>query len=1369
MGKIDKLFEILEPRILLDGTLEFAVSDTVGNAETIEAMNALIRDFETQFDPDDTEGLLGLLKAELGDSLDGISNLVALADGQDAVGFGELDDVFERVRLAGMQVVEEYRSNVNDAVNDAIGAADIPALISLDDMNSEIMDIADSKLLRVNDVDVPNGMDDPGLLGYLLSPAVTDQIFGSDLLLSNTPIEDRINAFFDTLIVEVGETIPDPDSMDMNPPMIDAFEVFEFQTDTTPTTIDEFKAAFNAAYDDILDTIDTNALDVLDLQNVTASGGETLVEFTNAVDAMGAPLNTVTVTVNLPDMQTLLDRLDLDPNLRTVLPVDFGFSASSGTFSFDIGAETTFDDAGTAATEDDITTAQLTLSGFDLQSGGPEAEAALFEFGRPILATDQNYQVNFSDLEETSVGFLTGTLTSIETGRFGLYEADADWSALVYDGTVTIAADPAVVLAAASTLSGQTAINFDARAQGLDGNSLDVIIPGTVIDLVRYTLDMDLPLSLDATTGIGFEASLTQSVILDDLITDGSIEDLSSGVNTQFAITSFAGLPAPQIEPLTRLANAFYQMNVDVIETFFETIGDGLASVLRSSEFSVGIPLTDFELTAAFSDIAETLGQLPDLFRASPADFGFNEENLSDGSAEDGRNRFIELASELLVQTGLELSDDQIRDLDARESLTFTFYSQDADGALTQDDAVVDLTSWSAFDAFGILLDDALVTLSGLINASLPPLGTFGWAASAAGRALSLTVTGTDAIRNLSTSAGTTFRDLGFGQSQLLTNEISGTEITTLEVNRENQTVILDAFDTGVLRGMDSVRFEVVTNDDPVLVNVVQPTNGWGSDTGGDVLQSFINATDNALQEKGLGVSVSLAPAGDRLQFSLDSGAEGRFQIALDLESLNRANSLQGVMGWVTDIITDIPLIPAVDIQVDLETGDVLFDFEPIENEISTSAGFSIDDTNLGELENVDLQATLAGQLSAMIDFSAGFNIFDIQSDFAENNEIASAILDNTFFTDLNVNAVLDATATEIVAELDLGLVEIGVGTENTGASAANFIALNTELDISLVGQKDAAFSDRLTGSQLITLGTEAGPGTRLTDLLGRIDLQGGIAVNEDGAVVDMAGEYEDFGQFGDTATAEQVLGLLDIDNGDDRVDDQDYAMIVMNFQDIEFNLGGIGSDALEGFSTPVLASTVNIFDPINTTRIHHGFDELTCLTLIDPNLILDALIGLGDLIDVYAENLETYFPVLFENVPLLNDALLAGFDFTSGFNDALQELRDAGGFSFANINEVFASAFGEDVVTINLLTETEDPDNPGEMLNICELYFDLNLSFLDDFTQTIPFNFNLIDLLGEDGLQDLLQGIGEEDTDEMTPDPDDDAPTETALSLIHI
>lgn len=129
MGKNEKAFEVLEPRILLDAQLDLVGLDAVGNVETIEAMSALIRSFETQFDPDYQDGLLNLLRTELNTGLEDVSELFTLLEGQEQTGFGEIEDIFERVGLAGIQVVEEYRTDLNEIFE----RADYDTVLDLDE------------------------------------------------------------------------------------------------------------------------------------------------------------------------------------------------------------------------------------------------------------------------------------------------------------------------------------------------------------------------------------------------------------------------------------------------------------------------------------------------------------------------------------------------------------------------------------------------------------------------------------------------------------------------------------------------------------------------------------------------------------------------------------------------------------------------------------------------------------------------------------------------------------------------------------------------------------------------------------------------------------------------------------------------------------------------------------------------------------------------------------------------------------------------------------------------------------------------------------------------------------------------------------
>lgn len=200
LGEIDEAFELSEPRILLDAAIDFSFSDTLDLEATIESMSALIRLFEEQFDPDEA-GLLGLLQSELLQGLDGMDDLFSLVEGQDGTGFGELEDLFERVCLSGMQVVEEYRADLND-IFIAIAFVDTKALDleslrndQTDENNLTPLELIDSieNSLRINDDVFAPGTT---LSDAIYSDAIINQIFGNDLLWSGADAPGRIDAFF---------------------------------------------------------------------------------------------------------------------------------------------------------------------------------------------------------------------------------------------------------------------------------------------------------------------------------------------------------------------------------------------------------------------------------------------------------------------------------------------------------------------------------------------------------------------------------------------------------------------------------------------------------------------------------------------------------------------------------------------------------------------------------------------------------------------------------------------------------------------------------------------------------------------------------------------------------------------------------------------------------------------------------------------------------------------------------------------------------------------------------------------------------------------------------------------------------------------
>ena len=215
------------------------------------------------------------------------------------------------------------------------------------------------------------------------------------------------------------------------------------------------------------------------------------------------------------------------------------------------------DDLGAVgASDEDTVTSTLSLTDIGLASDetDPTAIAALFEFG---LNTGTG--INFTDpllggnIPETAVGLLTGTVTSIETGHFGLFDAGNMWTGLSVDVQSVYTVDPLIDAVQTATITGAWAVDFTMRATELDADVADQLLEldaAAMLDLVRFNFDMNLPLSLDS--GVSFEASLTQSVTFGGVTADPTVAGFGDSVDVDFDVTSFAGIDQQFIDPLNQ-------------------------------------------------------------------------------------------------------------------------------------------------------------------------------------------------------------------------------------------------------------------------------------------------------------------------------------------------------------------------------------------------------------------------------------------------------------------------------------------------------------------------------------------------------------------------------------------------------------------------------------------------------------------------------------------------------------------------------------------------------------------------------------------------------------------------------------------------
>lgn len=1357
---------------MLDANLELALSDAVSDVQTIDAMNELIKEYEGQFDPDKADSFISKLRDELGADLGNSKELFSVGEGQDDTGLGELEDIFERVRSAAMQIVEDYRVDLKNLVSDNLTVignevddhltnhqATLPAGVQ-----TQLNDLADAGKVVVNGTPLTTAFT---FYDFLSSSGPMTQMLGDDPLWPESgDIAHRVEIYLNQLSITYNPAY-DPANPDAS------FTPADFElTDATKAGLQQLIIeGWNAALDSKLDPASINALQHFALKDVTVTGGAKLISYAETQDLTdpSAPVpvpNSVTVTVDLAQINTLLDNLDADPALKTVLPVDFQFPTTSGTFSFDLAASTVTDTIGLEANNFSLT--NELLFGF----GDPATGVAA---GDPVPL---NYTKTYTDEPEMSVGFLTGQLTQIETAEFGVFATGLDG----LDYALAVKAGPDAVTAptvVTNTVTGMDNLEFVIQVDEIDGSALqDVDLTASVQhDLVRYTIATTLPTTLGDIVPVRFDLTLTQAGSFSSLAGGTAVQSgIPQNTNVALALKAFDDSAQPfTSQQLLDLAQALHETTSETFTQFLGGVSDSINGFLTSNDFQLGVPLVDIDVATAFSGIADIFANIPAQFAITATDLGFIE-----GSREI---TYFTLSDPALPVTGLDLSDDGIARLVDLKTLSLNIYpgfvnSSNAgagESTGTPTKVNVDLSTITPRDEYGVIATDFMAQFAAALNTAL---ASYGWAvtASTTGRGITFAQGGSTASKlfvideatDLNDNAKTlTLADFGVPKFETITsNDDAENTIEFLDVDPGRATIELATLNTDLLKGLSTLAFNVTIDGVKTKVEVQQPTNGWGDLTSGTTpLEGLTDSINAAFSNKGIDVQASQNTAGDGLKFDLLPGSESRYQIGIDPETLTRAQDLKGFMAWITNELKQTDCMPDLTFSVDVETGEFKLTFvEPMEKTVAANGSMNLSDAGLGELDDVNLEATLAGSIVAQLDMAAGFNIFDIQTQYnadpTAEHAIRDAVLDNTFLTDLNLNAVLDVSATNLVASAALGMIEVGIGTDPDAASTvntstnANFVRVNTEIDLTVVGQDDGDFSDKLSATQMLSIAKGATvqtdpvtgaiirdpdgnaiydpvpAGARLSDLVGRAEVIGGIAVDDKGCPVDATGQKIEI-----PSNATSPAALLTTASGTDRVAGHDYAMAVFNFEAPTLNLSGLTLDPnlLSGIDTTMMASVGNLFDPLGTTKLCYDLDEVLCLTLLDPNRIVDALTGFSALLEAYSDSLNNNFSALNIDVPLLNASLLSSFDFISDFNAAMDEVRKEGNFSYATINDVLERHFGENTVTIKFNTDG----------GACELLFDLNLEYLKDATQKVPFNFGLKSLLGETGLTNMLNGTG--------------------------
>ncbi|WP_039019935.1 calcium-binding protein [Halocynthiibacter namhaensis] len=1062
--------------------------------------------------------------------------------------------------------------------------------------------------------------------------------------------------------------------------------------------------------------------------NDIAVGGETLVSFTQDGDFA------VDVAVNLPqafaDFQAVLQAAI--PGIS--LPFDALSQGAGGSLvEFEIETHTTF-------SGDILTGLAVDIHEF--------AFAPLLEVGGTIGGVAG---AGFN------LGLLALEVTSLETAKFGLFvtAGDTGGGGMNLGGSIDVSGTPSVTWAGSSAT-----LDVTARIQEIGATGYSDIVADQVYDLID--LDLEGELDFSAITQ-EFTAGITLTSVLDSTDAAGRLRAFIDKASFDFTLDLVnTGLAADQEKILEDSLVTLATMGTEQIVQFLKDIGETVTGALSDSAFDIAIPLTDVRFGNLMTELSSFFTDLASTFSIDKGALGLDTETSSGPELID-----TTLTSEIDTQSGERMSLGQFTKLLDYNRLSLSVTSPGG----TPVDVDINLTGTEVQNA-SLSLSARMTALADLLSVALSGHGI----AVALGQSGGLSVTGTKtpgsggnpatfntftvkSARKISgNSEDDTFSlfDLGFDTSNL-------TEVT--EVFGEGSTEFVatfaieaSAFNLGALAldaldGVKNLRFtlHVDGEDQPLDVKYSGSGTGWTS------LAELIDDLNVSLDGKGIGVTAGTNTGGDGLGFSLDLGEGRSFSLSADPDDLLRALDIASLMNWVNSELDSS--FPGAALEL-TDDGELIFSFPDIEASLAISTddgiGFSASDLGLGVLGDLDLSAQLSAQLNAVFSSAVGIDLVgfgktiigdstapDAPANALEGknsftDDLKDAVLDNVFFSDLSLEASASASATEITGSADIGLISVAIGADD---AAQNFLHANAQFEANILGRNvDGEFNEKLTfrnlrdavadkvemsGGEPVVI---AAPG--ISTLLGRFELLGGIVVNGDG---------EGLAGSGDTV---MVSGDVVTEDAFEYAGDDELAQLLVRMGDVKVTVAGI-SGINENLIDGVSLSVIDLFDLTNTWDVALLSNDPAALEAIEglANLengdILDTLAAIGNVLVVVGETLSDKLPFLAADIPLLNFSVLDQINFASDFLNALQELRNDPQSGLDVIENHLEGVFGEDTVTL-----TWDADEKT-------ILFDLSFKFLEDYQKTVPFQLDLVELLGDqlagllgEDLADVVSGL---------------------------
>ena len=1020
--------------------------------------------------------------------------------------------------------------------------------------------------------------------------------------------------------------------------------------------------------------------------------------------------STVNVSVNLDpitaDLDALLTELLGDASVSEDLSVT---TASSGAITFTMNSSV-------ETSGGSITSMGLDVTDFNFPS--------LFEFGGII---------NVGDAAHLKMGLLDLSLSDaiLASMRLAVTSTGLDLGFNYDVGTG----------AATALFDADNMPSVEAQIKQIGATDFETITANVSYELLTISATGSI-----STSGVthDFSTDFTLSSVLDTGTGSSSFGEFVNHLNFGMDIDlGDSGLDAAAQDTIEKTIEALSVIGSDELLAYFDDIGRSLQSILTDSLFDIDIPLTDLNVSDILDDMSNVLSSLAEQFHIAADALGFGDDDPS-----------VDLIQAVTSYESGEITSGILDALAGYSSFTLSVI----DSAGNIHTETVELND-TVLDT-GLSVEERLTELSSLISAQL---AAYNLAVSVAATGTALTISAskmtaegkesyaTFAVTSAQTKGGEKDEDfglenLGFDSDDLL--EIEGL------IDEESDAVegfvafgdAISSATTGDIKfddltGITSLRYVVMVNSVEQYVDIRSET-GWSS------VADLANDLNAALHNLGLGVTA--AQDGGGISFSFDAGETRNISVAVDASQLVKAHTFDELKTWVVSELNQT--LGGIMLELTSD-GELVFDFSGLEVSLDygadTPASFDASDIGLDFLSGLNLSATLNASLSAVLNGAIGIDLAGMAADaLGDGSTVLSESVshggntiglmeEHIFFDHVGVSVDIDATADQITGAADVGLVAVTIGSTHPGD---NFLVFDARLDIEMVGtDADGVYSDRvMLGTVLDAIftsfsdtedGTAPTQATGVSSLIGRMDLTGGIVTNGEGRGIASSGD-----EVGSLADVQRVD--LDSYGGDHSA----LAELLVQLGDISIDVVGIeglNEDLIDGISFTV-QDLFSLSDTAQVAFISEDEDALNAimaLTDLQDGDILDSLVAIANMLEIVSETLSEKLPFLDENIPILNFSVLDAISFSADFLQAVNELQDDPQSGLDVLQSYLEGVFGDDTVTIEWDGEEQT------------ILFDLTFSFLDDYTKSVGFNFDLDSILG-DALDDYL---GEYLTDFVT------------------